>query len=159
MTTSQQFKKIISNPAEQWRQDLFDLKFDAKWTNQPGCIVHMDESENLFVKVEDREAAGLSGMRFSTGEVWVKHSIGERVKIDFETRTSTTSPLELRAVYLPRDCPHSGFINTTAGAEASTFSFEFEIPAETTAQSHFIVIEPLIDNVELVIVRATMEIL
>ena len=155
---SLEFAPIILDPALRWRARPFDLRFDAHWTHQEGCEVSMNADEQLFLTVIDRDATPLSGMRFSTGADWISASLGQRVRLSFTTMSSTPGGLPFRAAYLPQDSDHSGFFRTVANPAESTFSFEFSMPATSEVPTHLIVVEPLIDDAELVISAASLEI-
>lgn len=152
------FKRVILDPGRRWRSQPFDLKVDASWTHQPGSIVSTNLDEELFVKVVDRDAAHLSGMRFSTGSVWVSHALGEVVRVSFQTKSVSAAVVPFRVVYLPQDSPHGGFFQSAANPSETVLSFDFAMPEASEVGTHLVVVEPLEDQVEVVITKAQMEI-
>ena len=156
--TTLDFRPVVLDPRTRWRTQPFDLRFDAKWTHQPGCEVHMDDQKEVRVQVIDREAAHLSGMRFATGQQWVACSRGERVNVRLTLRSKGGGPVPYRCVYLPQDAPRSDFFEGEALPSEQRISFVLEMPAHSESATHLFVFEPLEDRREIVISEASMEI-
>ena len=159
MTPSNSFKPIILDPGLRWRSQSFDLKFDAKWTHQPGSVVSMNHTEDVVVRVTDRTSAAISGMRFSTGDSWIHHAAGERARISVGTKSSNSDKIPFRVAYLPQDSAHSGFYEGVANPAPTVLSFDFEIPSDSNSATHLVIVEPLVDDVDVLITSAGLEIL
>ena len=151
------FRPVILGPVHRWKATIFELKFDAKWTNQPGSIVNMTSDETITVKVVDRPNP-MSGMRFSTGSEWVAVASGQNFRISLTTK-SHGKPCAYRTAYIPQDVPHSGFYFAHANAKPSTFSFDFALSEGSKSKTHFIVVEPQLDNVMIEIIDAKIEVI
>lgn len=156
MTCSPLFRPVILPPDHRWFYTPFDLKFDAKWTNQPGSEVHMTPSESILISVVDRQPK-LNGIRFATGADFVAVASGRKLKIILTTRVELKL-CAFRVVYIPQDLPHSGYYYAYANTSPSTFSFVFFLPEGSEARTHWVVVEPQ-ENVTLEVIEAKVEVL
>ena len=157
MTPHHIFRPVILGPTHRWHTTSFDLKFDAKWTHQPGSVVHMAPNETISVSVVDRQKT-LNGMRFATGSEWIAVASGKKLRISLTTKAESKS-CAYRTVYIPQDVAHSGFHFAEANTESSTFFFDFALPGGSEAPTHFVVIEPQADDVAIEVLDAKIEVL
>lgn len=157
MVLSKGFIPVIADSRNRWQYSPFNLRFDAKWTHQPGAVVHMDERDTITVKVLDRQNA-INGMRFATGPDWIAAASGKTLRVSFTTKADS-KPCAYRTAYFPQDMEHSGFYVSHANLKTSTFSFEFELAKGSEARTHLVIFEPQVDNSPITILDALLEVL
>lgn len=157
MVLSKGFLPVITDSRNRWQYSPFNLRFDAKWTHQPGSVVHMDARDTITVKVLDRQTA-INGMRFATGSEWIATASNKTLRVSFTTRADSR-PCAYRTAYFPQDLEHSGFYVAYANLKPSTFSFEFELAKGSEARTHLVIFEPQEDRSPISILDASLEVL
>ena len=140
-----EWRPILMSDRHRWLSVPFDLRFDAKWTHQPGSSTAMHPDHSISVVVTERPEHGPAGIRFAIGREWKNVAASQRVDLSIVTSCQTGSiPFNLTYTAAGR-----GVISSTKAEAATTpmsTATRFSMPVISEERPDQLVIEPLALN-------------
>lgn len=136
------WRPIVVVDQHRWLNVPFDLRFDAKWTNQPGSRTAMHPDHSITVEVTERPEKGPAGMRFAIGHEWKTIAAGKMVELNLRTSCQTGSvPFNLTYIAAGRGAIVSK--EAYSGATPASVAIAFSMAKNPEERPDQLVIEPL----------------
>jgi len=150
----------MKDGAPHWHTIPYDLRYDAKWVNLSNSSVELNSKDELIVSGQgDFSSNKAYGIQFSTSEEWEEFISGHKVKVTVTTRSSSKTAMRYKIAYMTNSDGFSGWHQGIANLADTTFSFEYRVPEATVLKRDFVVLVPELQNTDLIVVDAVLELM